>query len=278
MPIRRVHVGLAAALFGAPTHAQAQIGLEGLLSGVTDVSIFFTCWQTRGQIAPAGACSNRRNGFGVEISYNVGLLPLWRSPRRPVPEKRDTTMIAVKRGTGGYDTTTTVTITKATTVPVRHFYFELGLGYSQFAGFGSNDPSYELRGTVREVPSISLYGTYRDEKIRLLKYLNPYAGVRSGLLQVSSLSLYDGMPGEDRTTYNASATAFQIGIVGGVQLNVGDRIRAYYEWSNTNRRLPNLQWSSPGTNRVREAFPRELDFSGRGRTVGVQITLRPFKP
>ena len=43
--------------------------------------------------------------------------------------------------------------------PRSYFTLEFALGYSQFSGFGSSDPTIELRGAVRELPSASLYAT-----------------------------------------------------------------------------------------------------------------------
>lgn len=268
----------ALALMTPQLSAHAQIGFEPAVANINDVNIFFNCWSPRGEVVSRSSCPSARNGFGIEVLYTVGRVGVLGSPSNPAEEGRELSAVTVKCGAGGCDSTKTYTVTRSKATPKRYVNFEMGLGYGQFSGFGSSDETLKLRGTVREVPSVTLYGTFQDETHPLFKTLNPYVGVRSGLLQLSNVSLYDKSAGDTLIVYSGSAAAFQLGIAAGIQVNIGDRAHLFYEVGQSYRRFPNVQWAATGSARNRDVFPETLDFSGQSQSVGVQLTVKPWKP
>jgi hypothetical protein len=76
------------------------------------------------------------------------------------------------------------------------------------------------------------------------------------------------------SVYNATGTAFQVGVAGGIVVNV-DRVHLFIERASTIRRFANVQWSAGNTNQIPRKLPTSLDFSGRTVTVGLQFSIKP---
>jgi hypothetical protein len=67
-----------------------------------------------------------------------------------------------------------------------YFYLrtEFALSYSQFSGFGSSDTTFDLRGSVREIPGLALYFSAEADTAlgihKILDVIAPYGGVSPG--------------------------------------------------------------------------------------------------
>ena len=267
--MRRVAIVLAALATAAasPRVARAQgVGFEGLYQNINDVNFFFTCWHSRGQLEREGGCPSN-NGYGLEVSYNIGRIRLWGGT---VQSSHDTVEKTVTRANA---TDTIYKLTPKRRVTGNYVELEFALGYSQFSGFASKDTSYDIIGTVRELPAVAMYGGLRLENTPVLNRLYPYVGIKSGLIQLNGVQLIDHYRADSLVVYTGTAQAFQFGgVVGGV-LDLGARIHLFAERAWHFRKMDNVQWASK-TDRIKPNFPRSLDFSGPATTVGLQVTIR----
>lgn len=73
-PIAAFSLALAS-IAALPRTARAQIGIESLFKDVTDVSLFYSCWNAKGSIAREN-CPSAKSGYGIEVVYNVGKIRL----------------------------------------------------------------------------------------------------------------------------------------------------------------------------------------------------------
>ena len=276
--MRRSMFALALLIVFVAQRAHAQLGVESVLKDVNDINFFFTCWRAQGEGVRSSDCPDKKRGFGLEVSYEAKRIEIG-SLKRHHPEER-TPVAEEEECAGGRCTTKrSYTIKKAHDDPVRYIIAEVALGYSQYEGFESTSGTQELRGLVRELPSVSFYGTYVDENYKgRFARLSPYFGVRTGLIQLSNTSIVDRIAGDTLVNYSASASTFQFGVVGGMVYRIGDRVNAFAEYAQMLRRFPNVQWAAAGTNKTRSDFPRGISFSGPALAVGVQFTLREPNP
>ncbi|HEX9936408.1 MAG TPA: hypothetical protein VGB15_04775, partial [Longimicrobium sp.] len=215
-------------------------------------------------------CPGKKNGYGVEVLWTIGRLPLTKSTTTTkwVPVERTTT-------TAGERTETTVKeVQKETRESTYSVALELALGYSQFSGFQSADTLFEISGTVREIPSIAVYGTFEGP---LFKYVQPYVGVRSGLIQLKGVQLRAPAAGDSTSVYSGTGEVFQIGGVLGLTAG-GDRLSAFLEGALNLRRFSSVQWNAGAGARQPDYFPTSLDFSGPSLSFGIQIHIRDPKP
>lgn len=266
-------------------NAAAQVGFEGIVKDITNVSFFFTCWNARGQLQKQGACPSERNGYGVEVSYDVGKISLWGDTVR-TPGKWRPTSRADKCKDKDCETTITSTYVDSSKSVRYYFGLELGLSYSQFSGFSSSDPSYRVAGSVRETPGVTLYFSLEaasdsvDHKAppvlaRILQVFNPYFGVRSGLLTMSGVQAMDSVSKDSLVVYSTSGSTFQLGVVGGLSVSRPDgRVSVFAEFDHTLRRFENPQWGgSSGVAVIRPKIARPLDFTGGSISLGVEVKI-----
>jgi hypothetical protein len=274
---RSLNLLAGAALFlgSAPTMAAAQF--ENLLSSVNDVNFFFSCWHPKGNVERRGECPVGKNGYGLEVMWNLGPIPLPGSPRKLVPEKCEPTKRETTTGPNA-TTVTSCTLVPAKEVALRFVHMELALGYSQFSGFQSASDSFEIVGSVRELPSVAMYGTLLLEDLGFpLGTFHPYLGVKTGLIQLNNVQLIDRGTADTLVTYAGTAQAFQLGALFGMAVSLGERVHLFIERGYLIRQFPSVQWSA-GTSKVLDTFPTTLDFSGRTITAGIQISLRDPPP
>lgn len=270
---RRVNlIILALAVLGSVslTHrAAAQIGFESLLGSISDIDVSFTCWSTSADLK-ASDCPGRKNGYGVEVLWAITRLPLTTPTTKTewVPSERTVTT------SDGRTETTVKEIQKQTRVARYSVALELGLGYGQFSGFQSADTLFEISGTVREIPSVAIYGTFEGP---FFKYVQPYVGVRSGLIQLKGVQLRTPAVGDSTSVYSGTGDVFQIGGVLGLTAG-GDRLSAFLEGTLNLRRFSSVQWNAGAGARQPEFFPTSLDFSGPSLSLGIQIHVRDVKP
>ena len=199
----------------APKSAEAQLGIETLLKNVTDVGLYGTTGSLWPRTKEVRTGNRGLNEFGFELSFGLGAQSCEAEWRRLTakdraghahgrPEQRQAegdSVLACKEPTSAVsppttpgtatqrvvttkegETTTEITYTlKAPPPPLRDttWLFELALGYGQFSGFTSRDPAFELRGSVRAAPTISVYATKEHGLSEQLPiHISPYFGLR----------------------------------------------------------------------------------------------------
>lgn len=142
--------------------------------------------------------------------------------------------------------------------------FDLGIGYGQMDGLGA-DETFDLHGSVRELPSISAYVT-----ARLSDRIGIYGGVRTGVITLEDAQMYNA-EGATTSVYTLSSTSFEFGTPLGLDLKVaGDlHLTAEVEYM---RRIFNSLSTDPPTG-FPSLFPRTLNLSGLSWSLGVQLPL-----
>lgn len=260
---------LAAVFFVTALPYRAHAQFEGLLGSITDVGVFYTCWNTRSGVEETEDCPGGTNGYGFEILW--GMRPIHIAGRQTKPDSWKVIQ-KQERQDGGPVTSTTFTYQRVegTSTSTWAILPELALGYSQFSGFGSTDSTYELRGTVRELPAVTLYGTVQGPGI--LKIVAPYLGLRTGLIQLQNTQVIDSLDSKTAVAYTGTATAFQVGGAVGLAIGIGP-INLTTEAAYHIRRFPSVHWGASVPARI----PRSLDFSGPAFTIGLQVGLREPK-
>jgi hypothetical protein len=269
----------------APAPLAAQIGVESLLSNVTDISFSLSCWKDNSpSLQEKGSCINERNGYGVEVLWGLRSIPIGRGLKGSAAAP-DTTWEVVEKEVRFDGATSDSTRMYARKLKPKDdprqwsVFLELGLGYGQFSGFESANPAFDVRGTVREIPSLTLYGTLNHKKF--LRYAQPYIGVRTGLIQLHNAQIFsqikaDSVVNPDTVAvFTGGAQAFQLGGVAGIGLELGPA-HFFVEGAYHVRRFPSIQWTS-GTNRMPADLPRSFDFTGTTISVGVQVHIRDPK-
>ena len=258
----------------APAPASAQLGVESLLTNVHDIYLFSSCWNTRSNfLRESESCPSEKNGFGVEVLWSIHSIPLG---KRPATARDSTSWKLATReveyGPGAPDSTRQYTVV-VTPVgdPRPTIDLELALGYSQFTGFSSSDPAFTILGSVREIPSLALYGTL-DRGRAPLGWLQPFLGLRSGLIKLHDVQLRDPVTADSVATYAASGETFQVGAAVGLSASVA-RFSVIGEWAYNLRRFPSVTWSGE-SKRIPRNFPSGFDFSGTTVSLGVQVHLR----
>jgi hypothetical protein len=272
--------------------------LEKVLSKVESVNFFYLYagFEPRSTVLTTSDPSqipnqSGLNGFGFEVSIGVGET-LGRPDstrcrayrRKPAPDslaKRTDTLVTA---TDTLEITTDLPGSGVNSQPVathvktkprakepcrlreRTASYELAVGYSQLTGFKAQDTSFQLYGSLRELPAVAFYATLNPDKP-----VNFYAGVRAGLAELHSLRAYD----TTNVVYVGNATTFQAGLAVGVVAEIGP-LELFLEPSYNIRRFPSIEWT-PVTNMVPERFPRELQMSSWQFAVGFQVDVTPDK-
>lgn len=263
-----IALGLSTLAF---TPAHAQLGVEDVLESVTDIAVSGSCWSTRSESLRRADCPGGRNGYGLEVMWELKTIHLGQRP------KVDTTWVESQKTVtirgGRPDTVTTLVMETAEQESDGwSILVELALGYSQFSGFQSTDDRYDLRGTVREQPSLAIYGSLSGPA---LGAFSPYVGVRSGLVRLNDVTLFTpaGADAEETTSYAGHAEVFQVGGALGLALDVGP-VSWFVEGQLNLRRFPSIDWTDGAGGTLPGFLPRALDFSGPSLSVGVQIHIR----
>lgn len=261
---------LAALSIGLTRSAYAQF--EGLLSGITDVSLNASCAQARGEFTSNDCLS--KSTFGIEMIWRVREIARNGMAAIPTVQRHTGTTRTTRRAAGDTvaytETTETYAVVPGPDTASKYWILELALGYSQFASVRSRDASFELRGTARELPALTVYLSFDG----YLGAVTPYVGVRSGIIDIQNLQAIDGVRGIETTVYSATPRAFQLGGIIGLAFGTW-MLQPRIEYAYHLRDFPSLQWS-PG--KVPTRVPREIAFSGSTITVGLQINVRDLKP
>lgn len=142
---------------------------------------------------------------------------------------------------------------------------ELGFSASYWRGFQSSNPEIDLRGSTRNLPTVSAYVS-RD-----LFPWSPYAGLSFGLADLWNAQAYDA----DGFVYPLDGQTFDWGLVGGLGYSLGPAYlisELHYKW----RTFTSLDWTLPAEagGALPAAFPRALDLSGFKMSLGLQFQFR----
>lgn len=263
----------ATMILSSPAHGQ--LGIEGIFKEVTDVSFFSSCWSARAEIIrETERCPFGEHAFGFEVSFRVREISLQPSTDT---RKRKLTSVTESHGADGSAKVDSVFAPGTVTEPTGwSILLELGLGYAQYGGFRSAVPDYDLRGYVREIPAVTLYGSLQTRK-GPLKYVGAYAGLRTGLAQFRELQLITPVTTTSDTVavFNASdAQTFQIGVVRGLYVEPHPSFSIYGEWSSMYRNFSSVKWTSASGTRIPARVPEGIDFSGSAFTLGVEVAIK----
>ncbi len=279
---------LFALLFGitwCPTNLSAQIGLEPLLGGVTDVSLYGSCWQTRSDVLRDTSCPTSNLGFGVEVLWGLKTFRFGEGADSAITWKLTGKTEAVKKVPSGVTVDSTLTYKPEVSFENDRrlsMDVELALGYGQFSGLKSSSTAYELRGTVREAPAVALYLSFENGPFPSFETplfpvgFSPYIGFRSGLIQLQNAQLIVPIAAgvDSAVVYTGAAQAFQVGGALGLAVEFG-RITVFSEFAYNSRRFASVQWGAlPGSTRMLKNVSRDLDFTGSTFSVGLQVPLR----
>ena len=249
------------------TPASAQLGaIEAFARRVTDLSFNASL----GGLSPGSdevrADAFGLRGFGLELLFEIGTVG---ETLGPAPVVQDTaelrwTEMVVVVGPDGADTTYVYEVVEPSPppIPTRPIWtFEMGIGYGQLTGFESGDPTLDLRGQVRELPSASLYASYEP--------IGAYFGLRSGFMSLRALRAYDPAG----VAFSGLADTFLMaGLIGNSVEVLG--LNVFAEVAYSIRSFPSVEWKpvSPGGG-LPLNLPRELSFSGWSIGTGVQFRM-----
>jgi hypothetical protein len=263
--------------------AAAQVGgLEKLLDKVTDIGVFGSWGYLTPETPELDATHKLYKELGFELSFSVGAITCEaervpraarkRFRRHAAAEEDSVTQCVPKRNRA-----TAAQRALALPWPVLRdttWLFEIAIGYSQLSGFKSSDPGIDLRGSLRAAPMVSAYATRENW------FLSPYFGLRSGLVQLQSLRVYQDttISGWAATnTYSGAGSTFLGGVAAGVVKGIGPWnffAEASYSWRN----FSSVEWSSANSSKTVPAnLPRNLDFRGASLSFGVQVSIADAK-
>jgi hypothetical protein len=251
---------LVAAAASIPTQARAQFGIfDSLGERFSDVSFY----GSMGGLLPASdeVSAGRLWSFGIEALFEVGTVSRVVGPAPEPPadsvELHWTGREVVRRGRTADTVDTYEVRAVAAPVPVTEtvWTFEVGVGYGQLNGLESATPGLELKGSVRDLPSLSLYATYEP--------LGGYFGLRSGFMRFQALQVIDA----DGVAYAGEAESFLAGGAVGQAFRVRD-LYFFAEGAYTFRFFPSVSW---GGDVPPAGTPREISLSGWSLGAGVQF-------
>lgn len=241
----------------APGHAQIGI-YDALARRFSDVSFFVNA----GGLAPASdhLRDGRLTSYGIEVLLEVGGVA---RPLGPPPTQQDSvaliwTEMQVVRSGSRVDTTHTYEVQpivqRAPMEPI--WTFEVGVGYGQLTGLESRTPGLDLKGAVRDLPTLSLYATYEP--------LAAYFGVRSGFMKLQGLQVFD----DEGSVWSGDAESFLAGATVGRFFEILS-ITLFFEGAYTWRDFPSVRWSGPSP--LPSGLPRSLEVSGWTVGTGLQF-------
>ncbi len=250
---------IASAAFCVPAPVSAQIGIfDALARRFSDVSFYMNT----GGLAPTTpeVRADRLSAFGIEVLVEIGGV---NRPTGPAV-RRDTAVLTwtgmqVVANAKGTDTIYTYTVKPgAVRQPTEEIWsLELGLGYGQMSGFRSNVEGLEMKGSVRDLPTVSLYASYVPT--------GTYVGLRSGFMRLQSLQAFDDRGG----TWSGEADSFSTGVAIGESIDVVNLSffgEAGYSW----RPFPSIRWTGGP---LPANIPRELSLHSWTIGFGVQFSL-----
>lgn len=137
---------------------------------------------------------------------------------------------------------------------------ELGLGADYLTGFGADDPTLDLRGSIRGFPTLSAYATPPIS----WGAVSPYLGVNTGFTTLWNVQAFDA----EGRQYDLRGETFQIGASLGLYHASGFLLEVSYR----NRNFRSVEWGFPsGVDALPEGWPRAVDLSAVLVSVGYQF-------
>jgi opacity protein-like surface antigen len=138
--------------------------------------------------------------------------------------------------------------------------FQFAVSYGQIAGFGSADPSYDMRGVMRLAPEVSFYAT------RVVNdWFMPYVGVHTGIATLNNVQVYT-TPGDTISTF--SANTMQFGATAGLFLP----FNLYVDVGFRYRDFRALEWRLP-RGVLPPTFPKAIIMNALQITAGYQFDV-----
>jgi hypothetical protein len=145
-----------------------------------------------------------------------------------------------------------------------HWSFEMGVGYDNLRGLTASEPSLDLHCSIRELPSLTVYGLMPYD---LPLGLTPYVGISTGWVQLVNAQAYDSAG----TIYSLDASTYELGLLGGFYEVVSkDRAWVFIEGSFRHRKFDSVKWSSPNQ-KLPNRWPRSLDADAALISAGLQV-------
>jgi hypothetical protein len=147
----------------------------------------------------------------------------------------------------------------------RHSDWELslGLGYGYTTGFLSREPTLDLRGSVRSLPTVAFYASPPHWPL--------YFGASVGLTELWNVKGYD----PSGVQYGVSAESFELGWVAGLEQEAGFLAGLLIEAGYHVRDFRSLEWRLLGSPVTLPAnWPRSLDLSAFTVSLGYHLKLR----
>jgi hypothetical protein len=246
-----------------PRPAQGQLGaIEVLARRVSDLSFYFGVGDLFPHTGEVTSGDFAMASFGMELLFEVGSVEERIESSRPPPTDTAaltwTEMVVVRSG-GKADTTYVYEVRPVRrAVPMRTIWlFELGLGYGQVVGFESTESDLDLRGSVRDLPSVSLYASYDP--------IGVYFGLRSGFMKLQGVQVFNA----DSQVWRGRADAFLAAGLAGYAVEVIG-LNVFLEGAYSVRHFPSLEWTGPA---LPANIPRELTLSGWSVTTGIQFGI-----
>lgn len=240
-----------------PAGLSAQYSFLGALANrFSDLSFFANI----GGLAPQTdqVRADQLSHFGLEILFSVGAVSRASGPTRtPADSVRLVWReMRVEHTAEGVDTINFYDVERTSSVTPREdiWLFEMGLGYGQLTGFEARAPSIQMKGAVRDLPSVSLYANYEP--------LGSYFGLRSGLMELTGLQVVT----EEGASFRGTGKSFLAGALVGHALEVAG-FNLFFEASYMLRDFPSVEWG--GTPPL--GTPFEMDLSGWSFGTGVQF-------
>jgi hypothetical protein len=198
----------------------------------------------------------------LELLFSIGEVgrPLPQSASEPTdPVQMEWIQTTVARHDDHTDTTNVFEIRKvcreSPTEPI--WLFEMGLGYGQVVGFSGSGSKTDLRGTIRDLPSVSFYASYEP--------VGAHFGLRSGFMRAQGLQYHDETGG----SISGKADSFLASGPVGYALEIL-RFNLFAESGYALRYFPSIEWSG-GT--AGGTQPRELNLSGWFLSTGIQFQI-----
>jgi hypothetical protein len=279
----RTAVILAFSIAIGPGTGMAQLPiLEGLFKNVSDANLYGTlAWFVDRPEALAGRLDNGEPksgpmlGLGFEVSFDIGEFSSRKRDSTPAARPtRDTVEIRLPQPDGS------LLIYKPHPKDIvedkadNRWLAELAIGYSELRHFESARAGVALLGTLRELPSVSLYFNHLPAGWPHKNRFGWYLGFRTGLAHLHGFRGYVGDPedGVPDSIYSGGGTAFQFGALAGLVVHFGP-LNLFLEPAYTRRRFSSIEWGGiSGT--ISDALPRSLDMSTWGLSTGAQISIR----
>jgi len=251
--VRRLGVLAAcAALVVVPGRLHAQIGLiEGLFRNLDNVGGFWVYggFLPRSTVMTAGNPGSPQKQSGLQgpgFAFTFHMGAAGREPRRPRPRAE-----------------------RADSAPA--WRFELALAYSHITGFRSREPSFDLRGSMRELPRLAWFAEWRPER-----RLSPYFGAHMGLVTLQSVAIYDSTG----AYYPVNGSTWEVGASAGAALNFvagNEAFAVFIEPGYTLRNVVSLDWGGQNSKTIPARFPRGLRFTGWEVALGIEFRV-PHPP